>query len=233
MLQVRKAFARLRLVHSSSSNRSGAVALSGRQQEMAMKLYYTPGACSLAAHIALNAGGVAHEREKVDLKAKTTESGADFKAINPKGYVPALGLDDSTLLTENIAVLSYIGAQAPALFPREGMAHWRVLEMLAFISTELHKGFKPLFNPASSEAERDEAKKALGQRFGMADGMLGDCNFIVGDSFSVADCYLFVTLFWAREKFGLDLPEALAAYYQRLRTHPPVAQALAEEGLSG
>ena len=197
-----------------------------------MKLYYAPGACSLASHIALIAAGLPFDRVKVDLKAKTTETGEDFKALNPKGYVPALQLDDGEMLTENIAVLSYIGAQAPALFPAEGMPHWRMLETLAFISTEIHKGFKPFFNPAASEAEKDEAHKALGQRFGLMEARLGDRAFIVGEDLGVADCYLFVTLFWATEKVKLDVPEHLAAYYQRLRGHPAVTQALDEEGLA-
>lgn len=194
-----------------------------------MKLYYTPGACSLATHIALNAGHLAHTLEKVDLKAKTTEGGADFTAINPKGYVPALELDDGAILTENVAVLSYVGAQAPALFPAEGIAHWRTLETLAFISTELHKGFKPLFNPAASEAEQDEARQTLAKRFTLIATQLGDRRFLIGDGLTVADCYLFVTLFWAREKFGLDLPAGLATYYDALQRHPAVAKALGEE----
>ncbi|TVV76857.1 glutathione binding-like protein [Sphingomonas solaris] len=196
-----------------------------------MKLYYAPGACSLATHIALNAGDLPHTLEKVDLKAKTTENGADFSAINPKGYVPALELDDGAILTENIAVLSYVGSLMPALFPAEGMARWRTLETLAFISTELHKSFKPLFNPAASEAEKDEAKQTLGKRFALMEQQLGGRDFLIGDGLTVADCYLFVTLFWAREKFGLDLPAGLATYYAALRDHPAVAKALAEEKL--
>ncbi|MET0269096.1 MAG: glutathione binding-like protein, partial [Sphingomonas sp.] len=171
-----------------------------------MKLYYAPGACSLAAHIALTAGGIAHERENVDLKTKRTGNGEDFTAVNPKGYIPALTLDDGETLTENIAILGYIGSLAPALLPAEGMAHWRALEMLAFISTELHKGFKPLFNPAASEAEREEAGKALAKRYELVEASLGDRPYLLGETFSVADCYLFVTLFWAEDKFGLELP---------------------------
>src|SRR4051812_18910294 len=115
-----------------------------------MKLYYSPGACSLADHIALIAAGIDHETEKVDLKVKTTETGRDYRQINPKGYVPALELDDGQILTENIAVLLYIAHSAGKLLP-EGFARWRVIEMTAFISTELHKNFKPLFDPQADD----------------------------------------------------------------------------------
>lgn len=196
-----------------------------------MKLYFAPGACSLASHIALHLGEQPYELVKVDLKAKVTEAGEDYRAINPKGYVPALQLNDGALLTENIAVLSYIGSMAPALFPPEGMAHWRVLEMLGFVSSELHKGFKPFFNPAASEAERDEARKALAQRFALADAQLGDQPYLFGETPSVADCYLFVTMFWATEKVRMDLPERLSALYQRMRALPAVALAFSHEGL--
>ena len=111
-----------------------------------MKLYYAPGACSLADHIALIAAGLPHSLEKVDLKVKTTESGKDYRAINPKGYVPALELDDGQVLTENIAVLLYIAHSAHKLLPRD-IASWRTIETLAFISTEVHKNFNPLFDP--------------------------------------------------------------------------------------
>ena len=136
-----------------------------------MKLYFTPGACSLAAHIALNAAGLPFDRDQGRSQGEDDRDAARIiRLINPKGYVPALELDDGELLTENVAVLSYIGSKAPALFPAEGMPHWRTLETLAFISSELHKNFKPFFNPAASEAERDEARKTLSQRFGLIEG---------------------------------------------------------------
>lgn len=197
-----------------------------------MKLYYAPGACSLATHIALNAGGIAHDRVKIDLKAKTTETGEDYRAINPKGYVPALGLDDGALLTENVAVLSYVGSLAPTLFPAKGMAHWRGLETLAFISTELHKNFKPFFNPAASDAEKDEARKLLSGRFALIESLLGDHPFLNGEMLGVQDCYLFVTLFWAKGKAGMDLPAKLSSYFDRMRDQQAVTQALSEEGIA-
>src|SRR3954463_2562477 len=115
-----------------------------------MKLYYSPGACSLADHIALIAARIDHEIEKVDLKIKTTATGKDYRQINPKGYVPALELDDGQILTENIAVLLYIADSSGKLLP-QGFAKWRVIETTAFISTELHKNFKPLFDPSANE----------------------------------------------------------------------------------
>ena len=196
-----------------------------------MKLYYAPGACSLADHIALHEAGVEFDLAKVDLKAKTTESGEDFTRINPKGYVPALELDDGETLTENIAVLSYIAALSGTLMPAAGLPHWRVLETLAFVSTELHKNFKPFFNPAASDAERDEARKLLGKRFGLMEDRLGDRAFIVGEEMSVADCYLFVMLLWAKKQ-GLDVPERLSAYFERLARRPAVKLALEHEGLA-
>ena len=197
-----------------------------------MKLYYAPGACSLADHIALHEAGQTFDLVKVDLKAKTTEDGRDFTRINPKGYVPALELDDGETLTENIAVLSYIADLSGRLMPATGLAHWRVLETTAFISTEIHKSFKPFFNPKASEAEKDEARAMLTKRFGLMEARLGDRAFIVGEEMSIADCYLFVMLLWAA-KNGLEVPEHLAGYRDRLKQRPAVRLALEHEGLGG
>ena len=201
-----------------------------------MKLYYAPGACSLADHIALAEAGLPYDLVKVDLRAKTTEDEQDFSAINPKGYVPALTLDNGETLTENIAVLSYIGTQGGgtqggALLRKDGLQHFRVLETTSFVSTELHKNFKPFFNPASSEAEKDEARKMLGTRFGQVAELLDGRDYIVGDVLSVADCYLFVMLMWA-DKNEVDVPEALTAYAGRLISRPAFTRALREEGLA-
>lgn len=195
-----------------------------------MKLYYAPGACSLADHIALIATGIDHQLEKVDLRAKTTETGDDYLAINPKGYVPALQLDSGAILTENIAILAYIADQVHALEPVETLGRFRSLETTAFISTELHKNFKPFFNPAASEAERDEAKQVLAKRFAIVEAQLGDQLFLFGDAIGVADCYLFVMLYWASKR-GVEFGEGLADYYARLQAHPAVVRAFAEEGL--
>ena len=195
-----------------------------------MKLYYARGACSLADHIALAEAGLTYDLVQVDLKAKTTEDGRDFATINPKGYVPALELDDGAVLTENLACLSYIADQAERLMPAHGMPHWRVLETATFITTEIHKNFKPFFNPAASDAEKDEAKSVLQKRFATIADQLGNRGFVVGDAISIADCYLFVMVMWAR-KNGVELSPALDGYFDRMRQRPAVAQALREEGL--
>jgi glutathione S-transferase len=197
-----------------------------------MKLYYAPGACSLADHIALIETNTAYELEKVDLQTKRTESGEDYAKINPKGYVPALKLDDGEILTENIAILTYLAGQSGTLMPASGIAHWRVLETTAFVSTELHKNFKPLLVPGSSDDEKDRAKDTLAKRFGLLEEHLGDRTFILGDNMTIADCYLFVMLMWAKEKVGLTLPQRLTAYYETLKQRPSIVRAFHEEGLS-
>ena len=196
-----------------------------------MKLYYSPGACSLADHIALHEAGLAHELVKVDLKAKTTADGGDYTAINPKGYVPALTLDDAGgTLTENIAILDYIAGQAPQLMPQGTLAHTRLLETLAFISTELHKSFGPFFQ-GGGDAEKQKAADKIAQRLDyLAGNMPGD--YLFGDSFTVADAYLFVMLMWAK-KFELAVPEPLPAYFDRVRARAGVQGALEMEGLAG
>jgi glutathione S-transferase len=197
-----------------------------------MKLYYAPGACSLADHIALAEAGLPYRLEKVDLKSKTTETGADYTTINPKGYVPALELDDGEVLTENIAVLSYIAATAGTLTPKTGLPHWRVLETTSFVSTEIHKNYKPLFTPDSTDADKRTAGEVIAKRLALLEGSLGDSAFIVGDDISIADCYLFVMLMWAKEKAHLPVPPHLDAYYARIKQRPAVQRALREEGLA-
>jgi glutathione S-transferase len=197
-----------------------------------MKLYYAPGACSLADHIALIEAGLAFELEKVDLQEKKTEHGEDFSRINPKGYVPVLKLDDGEFLTENIAILSFIAAHSGAFLLRDGLDHWRVLEATAFISTELHKAFKPIFVPGSSTDDQANAKKTLAKRFGYLEDLLGDREFVVGEGMTVADCYLFVMLMWAKDRAHMTLPPRLNAYSERLGKRPAVLRALQEEGLA-
>ena len=184
-----------------------------------MKLYLAPGACSLADHIALHEAGLAFDRVKVDLKAKRTADGRDFSRINPKGYVPALELDDGEILTENIAILSWVADQAPALAPKGPMGRYRLLEMLAFISTEIHKGFKPFFNPAASAEDKQAAHAAIRKRLDfLAERLKGD--FLFGARFSVADAYLFTMLTWCKA-FVLPVPEALNAYFERVKARGP------------
>ena len=194
-----------------------------------MKLYYSPGACSLADHIALIAAGIDHAIEKVDLKVKTTETGKDFRAINPKGYVPALELDDGQILTENIAVLLYIADRSGKLLPSD-FAKWRVIETTAFISTEIHKNFKPLFDPSAADDARAKAKDIIAQRMALIENQLGGRDYIVGDELSIADCYLFVMLIWCR-RHDIKLPAGLIDYCHRIDRLPAVAEAMTKEGL--
>ena len=189
-----------------------------------MKLYFSPGACSLADHIALHEGDFEFEWIKVDLKAKTTADGQDFLKINPKGYVPTLVLDDGAVLTENVAILNWIADQKPALAPKGGsLIRFRLLEMLAFISTELHKQFKPFFSNGPDEAKK-VAREQLEKRFAYLKANLkGDFLF---ETFSVADCYLFVMATWADNvgvKHGLD------AYVTKIKSRPAVKMALQHE----
>lgn len=193
-----------------------------------MKLYYAPGACSLADHIALHEAGLSFEHEKVDLKAKRTESGADFTLINPKGYVPALTLDSGETLSENIAILDWIAHQDTALKPAGAMGHTRLLEALAYISTEIHKSFKPYFSGAGDD-EKAKASETIRKRMAyLAETMKG--NFLFGAEVSVADFYLFVMLLWA-QKFGVEAPGQLSSFRDLMTQLPSVQKAMTHEGL--
>ncbi len=193
-----------------------------------MKLYYSPGACSLADHIALHEAGLSFEHEKVDLKAKKTESGADFTTINPKGYVPALTLDGGETLSENIAILDWITQQAPQLAPGGAMGRTHLLEMLAYISTEIHKSFKPFFAGASDE-DKAKAGAMITRRMAyLAERLDGD--YLFGADVSVADAYLFVMTLWAG-KMGVSVPDKLAALRDRMMARPAVRTAMTHEGL--
>lgn len=194
-----------------------------------MILYFAPGACSLADHIALHEANLAFDRVKVDLKSHTTEDGGDFLKINPKGYVPTLALDGGERLTENIAILGWIADQAPALAPRGELGRYRLLEALAFISTEIHKSFKPFFTPGSSDADKAKAGEAIAQRLGLIAGAL-DGDYLFGQDAGVADAYLFVMLTWAK-KNGVEIPRPLAAFFDRMKARPAVQLALKHEGL--
>lgn len=194
-----------------------------------MKLYLAPGACSLADHIALHEAGLEFDRIKVDLKTGRTADGRDYARINPKGYVPALEFDDGDVLTENIAILSMIADKAPDLMPSGPLGRFRLLEILAFISTEIHKAFRPFFKPDSTAAEKAAAADQLGKRFAYVAGqMKGDYLF---GRFSVADPYLFVMCLWA-QKNGLTLPDPLPAFVTRMKARPAVRLALEHEGLT-
>jgi glutathione S-transferase len=200
-----------------------------------MKLYYLTGACSLASYISLVEAGQKFEAYAVDRLTKKATDGQDLTALNPKGYVPVLVLDDGSVLTENAAVLSYISTLDPAgkLAPKPGtMGFFRVLEWLAFINSEVHKNLSPLFRPNSSEDMKKAARDMVLLRYGFVERSLGDKSFLTGESFTVADAYLYVTLSWLG-RVGVsiaDLPR-LTAYYERCRTRPSVQQARKDEGL--
>ena len=194
-----------------------------------MKLYLTPGACSLADHIALHEAGLTFDRIRVDLQTKRTEDGGDFTELNPKGYVPALVLDDGQLLTENVAILNWVADRAPKLAPGGELGRIRLIEMLAFIATELHKPFIRAFFP-TSDKEKQVAEEIIRKRLGfVADRLRGD--YLFGNQFSVADAYLYVMLRWAQMK-QLDLPEPLPAFFERMEARPAVRLALQHEGLA-
>jgi glutathione S-transferase len=193
-----------------------------------MKLYYHPGACSLSSQIALREAGRPFEAEDVDLQSKRTETGENFSAINPKGYVPALQLDHGELITENLAVLDYIAAENPILGLDGRLGRTRLLETLAYISTELHKSFKP-FLTGGMWPDKANASFYITRRLKfLADTMRGD--YLFGDRPTVADFYLFVMLLWA-EKFGIDVPGELVALRDRLTARPAVQAALKAEAL--
>ena len=193
-----------------------------------MKLYYSPGACSLSDHIAMHEADMTFDRVRVDLSSKLTDAGKNYLDINPKGYVPALEFDDGEILTENAAVLSWIAEQKPALGPSGDLGHYRLIEMLAFISTEIHKQFGRVFKP-TSDAEATAAREKLTQRFDLISKMLKG-SYLFGDQFSVADAYLFTMLLWAK-KIGLTVPDRLTAFVELMRSRPAVQLALKHEGL--
>jgi len=195
-----------------------------------MKLFYVPGACSLANHIALIEAGLAYELVTID-RQKQTSDGRDFSTINPKGYVPTLELDDGTVLTENLAILAYIADRTASLLPKGGFSHFRILEATAFMTSEIHGNFKPFFYPDSTQEEKDKARKKLVKHFGILAEQLGSRPFLVGDRMTIADTYLFVMLRWAAHH-GIEVPPLFEGYSVRMKRLPSVARALAEEGLS-
>lgn len=193
-----------------------------------MKLYYAPLACSLADHIALHEAGAAFDLVRVDMRSKLTETGQDFHQISAKGYVPALVLADGQILTENIAVLDWLSGTFPALAPQSPMGRSRQLEALAFISTEIHRAFKPMWHGGTDRDRARAASTVTGLLALMAGTMQGD--YLFGESLSVADCYLFVMLLWA-ERFKVEVPDAMADLRDRMRARPAVRRAMATEGL--
>lgn len=195
-----------------------------------MILYYSPGACSLADHIALIEADMKFDLARVDLKTHKLDDGRSYLDINPKGYVPALQFDDGEILTENIAILSFIADRYPALIAPGQLGRYRLLEMLSFISGEIHKPFTPLFNPATTEKDQAAAVKKIRQRLDyIATRIKGP--YLFGEHATVADAYLFVTLLWAA-KNKIDIPQPLKVLAEHMRARPTVDIALRQEGLS-
>lgn len=200
-----------------------------------MKLYYSPGACSLSPHIVAREAGLDVAIERVSLAKKTTESGTDFNTINPKGYVPTLQLDSGDILTEGPAIVQYLADQKPAsgLAPANGtIERYRLQEWLNFISTELHKGFSPLFNPKTPAEYKEMVKERLASHFDYLTQQLSGKQYLTGDSFSVADAYLFTVLNWTKMvQIDLSRWPILKEYQGRVAARPAVHSALKEEGL--
>ncbi|QXP85273.1 glutathione transferase GstA [Methylococcus sp. ANG] len=203
-----------------------------------MKLYYFPGACSLAPHIVLREAGLDFELENVDLGTKKTGGGADFLQVNPKGYVPALQLDDGQVLTEDQVILQYLADLKPeaGLMPPAGtFERYRLLEWLAFISTEIHKTFGPFWNPESPEASKKIALALLSRRLDYVEDQLAAGGpWLMGDRYGVADAYLFTVLGWC-EYLKIDLSNwpRILAYLERNQARPAVQAAMKAEGLTG
>jgi glutathione S-transferase len=200
-----------------------------------MKLYYSPGACSLSPHIALCESGLPFELVKVDIRAKKLEDGSDYLAVNPKGSVPALGLDEGGVLTEGPAIVQLIADKEGSgqLAPANGTAErYRLQEWLNFISTDLHKSFGPLFSPVLPEEAKQFFRDRIMKYLGYADKQLEGQDYLMGSQFSVADGYLFVILTWCdRMKIDLSGLPNLTAYKSRVAARPKVQEAMASEGL--
>ncbi len=202
-----------------------------------MKLYYSPGACSLSPHIVLHESGLAFEAICAPTKTKKLPDGSDYLAINPRGYVPLLELDDGQRMTEGPAIVQYIADQVPdkQLAPAFGtLARYRLIEWLTFIGTELHKGgFTPLFNPAANDEFKAASRARLADRLKWVDEQLAGKAYLLGDQFSVADAYLFVVTNWAKP-MAIDLSAYphLLAFRERVASRPAVQAAMKAEGLA-
>lgn len=194
-----------------------------------MKLYYSPGACSLASRISIHEAGLESEFERVDLGAKVTEHGEDFSTVNPAGCVPLLVIDDGQSVSENVAILTLLAEMAPQLGPEGPFAQIRLIQALSFLSTELHIAFKPFWH-SESDAERAAATAAVVKRLNLLEDGLREL-YLFGPRFTTADAYLFVMLRWAQQ-FNVPLSEEMTAYFERVAERPAVRRALAEESLA-
>jgi glutathione S-transferase len=198
-----------------------------------MKLYYAPGACSLSPHIVAREAGIAIELDKVDLKAKKTASGEDFSKVNPKGYVPALRLDDGSVLTEGPAIVQYLADRKPgsSLAPAAGTKErYKLAEWLAFLNSEVHKTWSGLWKP---NADRGPIEELLGRRLDYVNEQLKSQQYLMGERFTVADAYLFTLLNWGQwTKVDVSRWPALQQFAERVKSRPKVQEAFQAEGLS-
>jgi glutathione S-transferase len=205
------------------------------RKEKPMKLYYTPGACSLSPHIALLEAGLPYDLVKVDLRAKKLENGDDFLKVNPKGQVPVLALDSGELVTEGPVIIQMIADKAAEknLAPaRDSTDRYKMLEWLNFITTELHKSFGPMFSPVLADEAKAFFKDRVMGKFKYVESQLAGRDYLMGSQFTVADGYLFTMLSWAdRLKFDLSEMPNLLAYKARVGARPKVQEALTKEGL--
>ena len=201
-----------------------------------MKLYYLTGACSLASAIALREAGLKFEFVKVDRKTKKAADGLDYNEVNPKGYVPALTLDNGETLTENVAVLQYIADRNPAakLAPPAGtLERYRLIEWLGYINSELHKNYSPLFRADAADVVKEYARTNLYKRLDYADKALGSNSYLMGEQFTIADAYLYVVLGWsAHVNVDLGRWPQLKRLHERVGARPHTIEALKSEGLS-
>lgn len=200
-----------------------------------MKLYYASGACSMAPHIVAREAGLPIEIEKVDLRQGKTEHGETYKEVSPNGYVPALRLDDGQVLTEVANLVQYLADQAPetGLAPAFGtMERYQLMQWLIFTSSEIHKGFGPLWKPNTPEAMKPIVKENLQKRFAYLDQVLAGRDYLMGDQFTAADAYLFTVVNWHKfHDVDISAHKNLAAFQERVAARPKVREAMAAEGL--
>ncbi|HEX6605050.1 MAG TPA: glutathione transferase GstA [Sphingomicrobium sp.] len=199
-----------------------------------MKLYYSPGACSQAPHILMHELGIDHDAARVDLRGKLVEDGRSYLQVNPKGSVPALELDDGEVLTENAVILQYLGdisGNRDVLPPVGDLGRYRVLEMVNYITTELHKSFAPLFKPDAADETKKFFRQQIAQKFDYLDPKIGAGPFVLGETLTLGDPYLFVITGWADRMIGLDNWPNLTAFRTRMLERPAVRNVLRFEGL--
>ncbi|MGO1297717.1 MAG: glutathione transferase GstA [Vibrio sp.] len=199
-----------------------------------MKLYFTPGACSVSPHIVLEELGLDHQLEQVDLQTKRTVNGEDYLAVTQKGYIPALKLDNGHILTEGLVIAQYLADLKPEanLIPASGEERYQLQSLMVFISTELHKGMGALFNPNITPEARETVIAGLAKRFKWVEEQIGESGFAFGDHFTIADAYLFTVLNWTNFlKVDMNAYPVLQTYMQRHAKRPSVQAALKAEGL--